>query len=101
MRALLATGLALYINFLTLSLYAAAIEINDDFIPQRMELKNKNGESRYWNGIGRLRDNCTAVLIDTRYRHEATAQAAYVLTAGHCISRTQKKSSQTKPLTTP
>ncbi|NWA24281.1 trypsin-like peptidase domain-containing protein [Pseudomonas gingeri] len=91
MRALLITTLALYINFLTPSLYAKAIETEDIFIPSRQALKNKNGESRHLSGVGRLADNCTATLIDTRYRHEATAQPAYLVTAGHCVSSNQKR----------
>ncbi|WP_248747668.1 serine protease [Pseudomonas sp. MWU12-2037] len=99
MRALLTTGLALYINLLTLSLYAAAFEIEDNFIPPRLALKNKNGQSRHLSGVGRLAGNCTATLIDTRYRHEATAQPAYLVTAGHCVSRTQKRIITDKILT--
>lgn len=54
-------------------------------------LENTDGSRDHWQGIGRLTTglgNCTATLLDTRDEREQPANPAYVLTAGHCIERT-------------
>ncbi|WP_248747667.1 serine protease [Pseudomonas sp. MWU12-2037] len=92
MRALFIIGLILYTSLLTASLYAATIETEVGAPPPpRQGLQNKNGQNQHFSGVGRLGSNCTAALIDTRHNHETTAQPAYLLTAGHCISSTHKK----------
>jgi len=56
-------------------------------------LTNGNGENRHWTGIGRLNDlpgnrQCMGTLLDTRASGGGTARGpAYVLTAGHCVSK--------------
>ncbi|MCU1760375.1 serine protease [Pseudomonas sp. 14P_8.1_Bac3] len=53
----------------------------------------------HWRGIGRLRNDsaCTATLIDTLHRTDVHTPA-YVLTAGHCIDRSNGKITTHQPI---
>ncbi len=52
-------------------------------------LKNADGSHNHWRGIGRLSNGyCTATLLDTQDTSVTGPTPAYVLTAGHCIERT-------------
>jgi V8-like Glu-specific endopeptidase len=60
------------------------------FAPSKV-LLNADGSRNQWNGIGRITSkkglSCTATLLDTRSADSPPEAPAYVLTAGHCISR--------------
>ncbi|MCE1115924.1 MULTISPECIES: trypsin-like serine peptidase [Pseudomonas] len=65
-------------------------------------LSNSHGESNHWSGIGRLRredgEQCIGSLIDTRDAEPASPGPAYVVTAGHCVSRHNGVIVQDQPL---
>ncbi|MFT0865175.1 trypsin-like serine peptidase [Pseudomonas sp. CAM1A] len=66
-------------------------------------LANGNGESRHWTGIGRLNDlpgnrQCMGTLLDTRAPGGVARGPAYVLTAGHCVSKRNGVIVQDHPL---
>lgn len=53
-------------------------------------LENADGSHDHWRGIGHLYidGSCTAALLDTQDPSAIEATPAYVLTAGHCIEKT-------------
>lgn len=68
--------------------------------PSRL-LDNTDGARDHWQGIGRMTTdlgNCTATLLDTRDESAPSATPAYVLTAGHCIERSNGNIITDQPL---
>lgn len=63
----------------------------NNFAESRL-LENADGQYDHWRGIGRLHTDtfCTATLLDTLDPTAVGPTPAYVLTAGHCIGRTNQ-----------
>ncbi len=90
----------------SLALLATPLVANDNEqgvptpVPQR--LANASGENDHWTGIGRLlvngKEQCVATLLDTRPDDGSNDGPAYLIGAGHCVSKRNGVIVQDQPL---